>query len=223
MGAQVERTAETVDAPESDGSRRSVSGITTVGHMAQPPEEPELVADPERVRQLLEEHFALVWRTAVRLGIPADRADDVAQEVFMVAARKLEQIREGRERSFVLGVTVRVCSNWRRARHARPEVFEEDMIQRHEDPTPGPDMLLEQKRLRALLDEALDTLPEHNRTVFVLVEIEGLSCPEVGAALELPLGTVASRLRRARAQFHDAAHRLRARRHGAADRNTEGQ
>ncbi len=223
MGARVERAAESSDASEPDGSRQSVSGITTVGRMAQPTDEPEQAADAARVRELLQAHFTLVWRTAVRLGVPVDRVDDVVQEVFVVAARKLAQIREGRERSFVVGVTVRICANWRRAWHARPEVFGEDIVQQKVDPTPGPDMLLEQKRLRALLNEALDALPDHNRTVFVLVEIEGLSGPEVSAALELPLGTVASRLRRARAQFHEAAHRLRARRPGAVGPNTEGK
>jgi RNA polymerase sigma-70 factor (ECF subfamily) len=62
---------------------------------------------------------------------------------------------------------------------------------------------------RRLLDLILDRLPEEQRTVFVLSEIEGMTAPEVAAIVGVPLGTVSSRLRRAREQFHVEAARLR--------------
>ena len=71
-------------------------------------------------------------------------------------------------------------------------------------------------RYREYLDAILDTLPDESRAVFVLVEIEGLSAPEVANVLGIPAGTVASRLRRARKLFTQAAKRLRARLEGGS-------
>ena len=64
------------------------------------------------------------------------------------------------------------------------------------------------RRLSELLDVVLEQMPIDLRTVFVLFELEGLSAPEIAAALSIPLGTVASRLRRARQTFAQAAARL---------------
>jgi RNA polymerase sigma-70 factor, ECF subfamily len=75
---------------------------------------------------------------------------------------------------------------------------------------PAADALLEQRRLRELLDLALDELPHDLRTTLVLFELEGFSEREIAETCAVPLGTVASRLRRARQAFHKAALRLRA-------------
>ena len=72
-------------------------------------------------------------------------------------------------------------------------------------------MLLEQKRHRELLDRILDTLTQDLRTAFVLFELEDLSVPEIAEVLEIPTGTVASRLRRAREQFGAALTRAQRR------------
>ena len=167
-------------------------------------------AEP-RIRRMLAAHFDLVWRTACRLGAPAARADDIAQEVFLVAARRLSDIDPSRERAFLIGVTVRLTANVRRAVSAKAELVDELNFERHADPSPQPDELLDQMRLRAVLDEILSSLPADQREVFVLSEIEGLSGPEVAAALGLPIGTVASRLHRARARFKAQVGRFRAR------------
>jgi RNA polymerase sigma-70 factor (ECF subfamily) len=76
------------------------------------------------------------------------------------------------------------------------------------DPAPGPDEIVDQKRLLALLDEILAALPDDLRAVLVLYEIEELSTQEIAALLELPSGTVASRLRRAREAFARAVPRV---------------
>jgi RNA polymerase sigma-70 factor (ECF subfamily) len=167
-------------------------------------------AEP-RIRRMLAEYFELVWRTACRLGAPTARTDDIAQEVFLVAARRLEDIDPGRERAFLIGVTVRLTANVRRAVSAKAELADELNFERHVDPSPQPDELVDQLRLRAVLDQILSSLPADQREVFVLSEIEGLSGPEVAAALGLPIGTVASRLRRARARFKMQVKRFRAR------------
>jgi RNA polymerase sigma-70 factor (ECF subfamily) len=161
-----------------------------------------------RLGQLLSEHFKAVWRMVRRLGIPPSGADDATQEVFIIAARKLEQIEVGRERQFLLGTALRVAANIRRSRERR-EYADQDLLTEEVDPRPSAEALLDQKRKRELLDRVLDSLADDLRETFVLVELEGMSGPEVAELIQIPLGTVASRLRRAREAFHIAAQQLR--------------
>ena len=78
---------------------------------------------------------------------------------------------------------------------------------------------MEMKQARALLDEVLDAMEEDLRVVFVLFELEGVPTEEIAAMLGLAKGTVASRLRRAREEFHAIARRVQARaRHAGGKR-----
>ncbi|HEX2674449.1 MAG TPA: sigma-70 family RNA polymerase sigma factor, partial [Polyangiaceae bacterium] len=79
------------------------------------------------------------------------------------------------------------------------------------DPSPTALDLLARRQARSLLDQALDALPEDLRVVFVLYELEEQTAAQIAALLDLPPGTVASRLRRARAEFEQIAKRLKAR------------
>jgi len=161
-------------------------------------------ASEHALARLLQEHFRMVWRALRRLGVPEHAVDDSAQEVFLVASRKLATIEEGQERRFLYGVALRVAANARRARAARPEVPLGELVDETASSTPSPEALLDRKRARALLDEALEQLPDDLRTAFVLFELEGCSGPEVAELCEIPLGTAASRLRRAREAFQAA-------------------
>jgi len=153
-----------------------------------------------RMRTLLDEHFDFIWRSLRRFGLTADHADDAAQQVFVVASRKLDVIRPGSERSFLFGAALRVSSDLRRSAAYRREIA-------HPDPgadLPGgsrPDELLENHRARAALDAVLDEMDLELRTVLVLYELEEMSSPEIASLLAIPVGTVASRLRRARDDF----------------------
>jgi RNA polymerase sigma-70 factor (ECF subfamily) len=167
-------------------------------------------SDPVRLRAALEEHYESVWRAVRRFGVPSDAAEDAAQEVFIVLARKLDTVRAGEELKYLYGIAIRVAANRRRADLTRREVADGDAIQAAPSALPSQDVLLDQRRMRALLDRVLDELPEDLRTVLVLFEIEGFSEREVAETCALPIGTVASRLRRARLAFHRAAQRLRA-------------
>jgi RNA polymerase sigma-70 factor (ECF subfamily) len=161
-----------------------------------------------KLRQLIDLHFDFIWRSLRRLGLSSADADDGAQQVFWVAARKLDRIEAGRERAFLFGTAVRVASDARRAASRRPEGVADALDL--SDPAPGPEELAEQVRARALLDEVLDTMPLEARTAFVLFELEELSVVEIAELVGVPVGTVASRLRRARELFHTAAKRMRA-------------
>jgi RNA polymerase sigma-70 factor, ECF subfamily len=159
-------------------------------------------ATQARLRGMVDEHFDTVWRALRRLGVPAGEVDDCAQQVFVIAMRKLASIVEGRERAFLLGTAVNVASHARRSLRRRREVPElDEEAQETPDRSLRPDEVIEQKRMRAMLDEVLAAMPEELRAVLVLFELEELTMAEIALALGLPAGTVASRLRRAREEF----------------------
>lgn len=162
---------------------------------------------------LFRDHFDLVWRTIRRLGVPPAAIDDAAQEVFIIASRKLDVIEPGKEKSFLYGTAIRVAADARRAHGRRPNAGDGE-LDTLPDVTPSAEQLVDQKRARKLLDDIIARMPEDARDVFVLYELEGLTMSEISSALELPAGTVASRLRRAREQFAAAIARLEAARKG---------
>jgi RNA polymerase sigma-70 factor (ECF subfamily) len=170
-----------------------------------------LEARSKRLRALVAAYQDFIWRSLRRLGVPAAQVDDATQEVFCVAMRRLEQIEPGAERSFLFGVAMRVASDARRACARSRERADQEAVDVAVATSPTPEGLLGQQEALALLDEALDALDDETRAVFVLFEIEGFTSPEIASLLVVPLGTVASRLRRGREQFHAAATRLRAR------------
>jgi RNA polymerase sigma-70 factor (ECF subfamily) len=85
-----------------------------------------------------------------------------------------------------------------------------DAIAEPVDQSLGPDDLADRQKARALLDQVLDQMDEKVRAVFVLFELEELSTAQIAEMLELPPGTVASRLRRARESFGAIVKRMRA-------------
>lgn len=169
------------------------------------------VTSADRLRLLIEAHLDFVGRSLRRLGVQDADVDDACQQVFLVTSRNLEQIQDGKEKSYLFGVALRVAADARRARKRRAAVLDEQ----HGDVEAiaegaSPESLLQQQRARALLDELLEAMPIELRTVFVLFELEEMTMSEIAQTLELPQGTVASRLRRAREIFHEQSRRLRA-------------
>jgi RNA polymerase sigma-70 factor (ECF subfamily) len=165
-------------------------------------------AAEDRLRVMFETNFAFVWRSLRRLGVPSAATDDAAQEVFLVASKRLVDIDVGRERSFLFATSLRVASNARRA-FARRESRHDDILDRVVDPAPTPAQHAERARQRELLDRVLATLDLELRAVFVLHELEEMSMADIARTLELAPGTVASRLRRARELFRAEAARLK--------------
>jgi RNA polymerase sigma-70 factor (ECF subfamily) len=171
-----------------------------------------LTADPdqrERISAMVRAHFPLVWRYLRRLGLGEADADDAAQQVFVTVLRKLDRVERGHERAYLLGVALRVAADARKAIRRR-RVEPEAALDQAADPAPNPELALERRRRAELLDRLLERLDEDARPVFVLYEVEDLTMKEIAEALAMPAGTVASRLRRARAQFEAAIMRFRA-------------
>jgi RNA polymerase sigma-70 factor (ECF subfamily) len=163
------------------------------------------------IAAMFDAHYDAIWRTVRRLGVPDGLAPDAAQRVFVVAAGKLDTIVPGEEGRFLYGVALRVASEIRRRDPARREVADEALLATLADDAPGPEDALLEGEARAALDEVLASMPDDLREVLVLVELEGLPVAEVAAVLGVPVGTAASRLRRAREAFQEGARRLRAR------------
>jgi len=166
-------------------------------------------APASRERALVLAHFPAVWRALRRFGLSAADADDAAQQVFLSAVRRLDQIEPGRERAFLCGVAANVAFKARRSAARRRE--ELDDFENRAGSEPSAEQLLEQRRARELLDRLLATLEQDVRIVFVLHELEELTAPDIAEALAIPLGTVASRLRRGREQFARGLARYRIR------------
>jgi RNA polymerase sigma-70 factor (ECF subfamily) len=154
--------------------------------------------DQARLRKAFDQNYAGVWRFLRRMGVPADRADDAAQQVFLIALEALTRIAEGSERAFLYATAVRLAHGIRRkAEREVPSLS----LDSDASPMPSPDQLADQKRAREVLDTMIAGLDADVRTVFVLSEFEGFTTPEIAGVLDIPLGTAASRLRRARAKF----------------------
>jgi RNA polymerase sigma-70 factor (ECF subfamily) len=166
-------------------------------------------AEKARLAALVSEHFEPIWRTMTRLRVPSADLADCVQQVFVVASRRLSAIAIGSERSFLIGTAIRVARDARRTLGRRREVPEDEGVEAL-SLDPAPDELADQKRLRALLDEVLAAMPDELREVFVLFELEEMSTPEIATLLEIPTGTAASRLRRAREEFDRRVARLNA-------------
>lgn len=172
---------------------------------------PVRAADPSRAAPscnfsaLVRSEIDFVWRQLRRLGLSPADADDATQQVFLVASRRRDELEAGKERSFLYGTAVRVAANVRRALERRREVAHEP---RSEPPRDGPfleeplpEEVLDRRRARELLDELLRQMPEELARVLVLTEVEQLTMAAIAELEGIPPGTVASRLRRARAAF----------------------
>jgi RNA polymerase sigma-70 factor (ECF subfamily) len=150
--------------------------------------------------ELYEAHSGFVWRVVRRFGIDDAVAEDVVHEVFIVARRKLPEF-EGRSSvaTWLFGIARGVCANERRSQARTRRRLE--LVPRPE-PSSSPEDAMRREDTRALVRAFLDTLPESQRRVFELGDIEGLSGPEMAVMLECPLNSVYSRQRLARKRFH---------------------
>ena len=171
---------------------------------------PGRAAPQELPAEWFREHVNTLWRLVGRLGVPAGHVEDVVQEVFIIACRRRADIEDDRVRSFLFGTAIRLCKNYKRRASTRLEVSRDEALDPLASRDPDAEQLLITKRWRELLDVALARLSDAHRTVFVLFELEGMSSPEIAELLALPLGTVASRLQRARVRFLEVAAELHA-------------
>jgi RNA polymerase sigma-70 factor, ECF subfamily len=156
--------------------------------------------------ELVGEHQRMVVQLAMNLLGDRDEALDLSQEVFLRVFRTLHRFRgQSSLRTWIYRIAVNQARNrhrfWRR-RHRADQVSLDEHVAQHGDfestDEATPDRLLAQKELAARLNDALERLPFDQRTAIVLREVDGLSYEEIAFSLGVAVGTVKSRLTRAR-------------------------
>jgi RNA polymerase sigma-70 factor (ECF subfamily) len=142
--------------------------------------------------------FEYVWRTLGRFGVPPSDIADAAHDVFVVVYQKRADIDPNRSiRPLLFGIARRIAAIARRKQ--RPE----------SDPDAELLVAAPPHEARDLLWQALAVLDDDRRAVFILHDLEGHTGPEIAEMLGIPVNTVHSRLRLARAELVAALHRLR--------------
>jgi RNA polymerase sigma-70 factor, ECF subfamily len=166
--------------------------------------------------QIYDEHVDFVWRSARRLGVDEDAADDVVQQVFVVVYRRLREF-EGRAaiKTWLFAILLRVAQDYRRTLrrknpHLSSEPADPDLVA-DETLASSPYESLSRTEASRLILHLLDSLEDDRRVVFVMAELEQMTPAEIAAALSEDVKVIYSRLRGARADFEQAAARLRKR------------
>jgi RNA polymerase sigma-70 factor (ECF subfamily) len=163
--------------------------------------------DEDACARLVTDHQRMVYQLALHLLGDAQEAMDVSQEVFLRVFRMLPQFRgQSTLRTWIYRIVVNQASNrqrWWRRRHRSQQVAWDDHTAAHGEVPESrnfamPDRVLQQRETSERVWQALDTLPFDQRTVIVLREIDGLSYEEIAASIDVAVGTVKSRLARAR-------------------------
>lgn len=175
---------------------------------------PRVVTSAERARAfraLYDAHASFVWRNLRRLGVAESEVEDRVQEVFVVAHRRFgEFVDPGHgPRAWLFHIALRVASDARRHRRRHPVDPDGGVAQERQSVEPPQAAAVVRREALDLLDRALATLDVGRRAVLVLHEIEQMTAPEIARALDLPLNTVYSRLRVARAELETALTLLR--------------
>jgi RNA polymerase sigma-70 factor (ECF subfamily) len=158
--------------------------------------------DRVRLERIFNDHHATVWRALRRRGLAPDAAEDATQETFLLAAERLADIQPESERAFLIATALRMAHSL--GRKTVRWQLDDEMDER----LSGSRDAGERRADMQLCDLVLSKVDTDLVEVFVLYEIEGLTSPEIAELLAIPLGSVASRLRRAREQFREAAARV---------------
>jgi RNA polymerase sigma-70 factor, ECF subfamily len=169
------------------------------------------VDSPVDMARLYRAHERTVMRWAARLGGPGIDVEDVVQDVFLVAKRRLKVFDESwNVQTWLFRTTEKIVQAARRKRRLRRwlSLSREPAAPGMGAPRPTPAEALERERAVEEVYRVLDRMPERQRRVLVLFEIEGMSTQEIGDLIDAPVGTVRVWLFRARARFLEEHQRL---------------
>lgn len=169
--------------------------------------------DPEAFGLLVERYMRRAYAHALAIVGSRDDALDLSQEAFARAFRARRRLDPDRPfYAWVAQILRRLCFNFLRDRATRARAFERAgawIAEGAGDQETDPAAALERAEVRRRLARAIEALPPHEREVLVLREFEGLSYREIAQALEMPVGTVMSRLYSARHRLAAALEDLR--------------
>jgi RNA polymerase sigma-70 factor (ECF subfamily) len=180
-------------------------------------DEPRLIQDAmrgdlEAFNRLVLAYQDMLYYQAYRILGESEAAEDAAQEAILSAYRKLSWYRGGSFRAWLLRIVTNACYDELRRRKRHPTTALEPLDQDDEeiespdwltDPGDRPEDAAERAELQAAIQNCLNGLPDEFRLVAVLVDIQGLDYQEASQVIGKPLGTVKSRLARARLRLRD--------------------
>lgn len=165
--------------------------------------------DVAAFNRLVVQYQELVFNVAYRImGDPAV-AEDVAQETFITAYQSLRGFRGGSFKAWLIRVATNRCYDELRRRKRRPQTSLDEIVDENESfaflrsPNEGPEAHRQRVELALTIERCLKTLPDDQRVVTVLSDIEGYDYEEIASITRVSLGTVKSRLSRARAKLRD--------------------
>jgi RNA polymerase sigma-70 factor, ECF subfamily len=154
----------------------------------------------------------IVYNQAYRMMGEADTAADAAQDAFISAYRNLRSYRGGSFKAWLLRIVTNLCYDELRRRKRRPTTPLEPLDDSGDevespswlaDPGESPEETIERGELGGAIQNCLDNLPDDFRSVVILVDMQGMDYSEAADTLSKPLGTVKSRLARARLRLRD--------------------
>jgi RNA polymerase sigma-70 factor (ECF subfamily) len=159
---------------------------------------------------LVEKYRERVWRLAYNYLRDREEAWDVAQEAFVRAWQALPSFRgQSAFYTWLFRIVVNVATDRARQRAARGRAFGTEAVPEEEwervmiDQEAGPETVAARGEQRERIRRALDALPEHHRAIIMLSDLEGLSYREIAEVLQIPMGTVMSRLHNARKRLRE--------------------
>jgi RNA polymerase sigma-70 factor, ECF subfamily len=167
--------------------------------------------DVESFNALVRLYEGRIYNLCYRMLGDADSAADAAQDAFLSAFRNLRGFRGGSFRSWMLRIATNACYDILRARKRRPTTSLDVESDGDEDGSPlqiadtaeSPDDFTLRRELAAAIEHGLTTLPEEQRIILILSDIQGLAYEEIAEITNTNLGTVKSRLSRGRARLRD--------------------
>jgi len=155
----------------------------------------------------------MAYNLAYRMLSDPAGAEDATQNAFLSAYRNLSSYRGGSFRAWVLRMVTNTCYDELRRQHRHPTTPLEPMAEQDDeeiesprwlaDDSLSPEQELESTELNDAVQECLNGLPEDFKAVIVMVDIEGLDYQEVSQAINKPLGTIKSRVARARLRLRE--------------------
>ena len=177
------------------------------------PDEPQLVdrsrdGDLSAFNAIVERYQSQVYNVSARILGDRHLAEDIAQETFIKAHRSLNGFRGGSLRAWLLRIASNLSLDATRSRKRRPAESLEEASERPgfslPSDAPGPERQALQAELREKIQDCIMALPDDQRAVIVLVDVQGLSYDEAAQTIGGAIGTVKSRLSRARRRLRDA-------------------
>ncbi len=154
--------------------------------------------------EIARDHGRFLYTLAYRLTGKDEDAQDLVQEVLLRVQKGLRTYEPGNLEGWLSRITTNAFLDEMRRRRRRPAEVLPEEPDRVAPPHPGADVALESSGLPSDVQEALRKLPPDYRAAVVLCDVVGLSYEEIGAALDIPVGTVRSRIHRGRAQLRAA-------------------